>query len=124
MHSIHFMFAYHYFHKTSEPVHCVKASVGGIAYVHRCAYLRVFVFLCVCMYKLLMHLTEPPKTKGHTGKNKSLQRTIIMNPAMKTPVCASPRFSSLHYSFADRKTNINISNININSHKTFIPLRN
>lgn len=68
--------------------------------------------------------TEPQKTKGHIGRNKSLQRTIIMNPAMKTPVCANPQFSCLHYSFADSKTNINISNININSHETFIPLQN
>lgn len=84
----------------------------------------------VCFYELVMQLTavlvailSTQKTKGHKGENESLQRTIIMNPAIKTPMRANPQFSSLHYSFADSKTNINISNININSHKTVIPLQ-
>lgn len=43
---------------------------------------------------------------------------------LETPVCANTHFTPLHYSSADGKTNINISNININSRETFIPLDN
>lgn len=78
---------------------------------------------------VLMAILSPPqkkKNKGHNGRNKKpSENNHYESSNENTPVCVPILTSAfLHYSFADSKTNINISNININSHETLIPLQN